>query len=153
LEKCYRAYGFELDGDYDVVEAGLAWGKVKEQDFVGKTAHVAHRQSEPAAILCTLTIDDHTSSSGVKRYPLGRAPVTTPDGRPITDARGRRSYVTSAGAGPSVGKYIVMSYLPPRHAHEGEQLAVEYMGELYPATVAIVGPRPLFDPDNVRIRS
>ena len=28
-----------------------------------------------------------------------------------------------------------MSYLPPEHANEGEQLAVEYMTELYPATV------------------
>ena len=30
LEKCYRAFGFELDGEYDVVEAGMAWGKVKD---------------------------------------------------------------------------------------------------------------------------
>ena len=44
LEKCYRAFGFELDGEYDVVEAGMAWGKVKEQDFVGKEAHVRHRE-------------------------------------------------------------------------------------------------------------
>ena len=62
LEKCYRAFGFELDGEYDVVEAGMAWGKVKEQDFVGKEAHVAQREAEPAAILCTLTVDDHTSA-------------------------------------------------------------------------------------------
>ena len=27
LEKCYRAFGFELDADYDVVEAGMAWGQ------------------------------------------------------------------------------------------------------------------------------
>ena len=50
LEKCYRAFGFELDGEYDVVEAGMAWGKVKEQDFVGKEAHVRQRESEPAAV-------------------------------------------------------------------------------------------------------
>ena len=30
LEKCYRAFGVELDDDYDVVEAGMAWGKVKD---------------------------------------------------------------------------------------------------------------------------
>ena len=41
LEKCYRAFGFELDDEYDVVEAGMAWGKVKDEDFVGKEAHVA----------------------------------------------------------------------------------------------------------------
>ncbi len=153
LEKCYRAFGTELDADYDVVEADMAWWKVKDEDFVGKEAHVAHRAVEPAAKLCTLTIDDHTSASGVKRYPLGREPIVTPDGAPITDAKGRRSYVTSAGAGPSIGKHILMAYLPPEHARAGEKLAVEYMRELYPVTVEIVGSMPIFDPDNARIRS
>jgi glycine cleavage system aminomethyltransferase T/glycine/D-amino acid oxidase-like deaminating enzyme len=153
LEKCYRAFGFELDDDYDVVEAGMAWGKVKDQDFVGKEAHVHQREEEPAAILCTLTVDDHTSSSGVKRYMLGREPVLTRDGQPLTDRKGRRSHVTSAGAGPSIGKHILMSYLPPEHANVGEQLAVEYMAEQYPVTVDVVGSAPIFDPENARIRS
>ncbi len=43
LEKCYRAYGAELEGEFNVVEAGMAWGKVKDQDFIGKEAHVRHR--------------------------------------------------------------------------------------------------------------
>ena len=47
--------------------------------------------------------------------------------------------MTSAGAGPSVGKHILMSYLPPEHAVVGEELAVEYMGERYPVTVATEG--------------
>jgi glycine cleavage system aminomethyltransferase T len=153
LEKAYRAFGFELDADYTVVEADMAWWKVKSEDFVGKEAHLAHREAEPVAQLCTLTIDDHTSRSGMKRYPLGREPVTLRDGTPLTDAHGRRSYVTSTGAGPSIGKHIVMSYLPPEHANAGEQLAVEYMSELYPATVDIVGSTPPFDPENERIRS
>ncbi|HEV7132190.1 MAG TPA: FAD-dependent oxidoreductase [Gaiellaceae bacterium] len=153
LEKAYRAFGAELDADYNVVEADMAWWKVKGEDFVGKEAHVAHRASEPVARLCTLTIDDHVSKSGVKRYPLGREPVTTPDGRPIVDAHGRRSYVTSAGAGPSLGKHILMTYLPPEHAVEGKTLAVQYMDELYPVTVDIVGSRAPFDPENARIRS
>src|ERR1700751_5238100 len=34
LEKGYRAFGAELDAEYDVVEAGMVWGKVKDQDFV-----------------------------------------------------------------------------------------------------------------------
>ena len=61
--------------------------------------------------------------------------------------------MTSAGAGPSVGKHILMSYLPPEQATEGNQLAVEYMNERYPVTVDIVGSRPIFDPENTRIRS
>jgi glycine cleavage system aminomethyltransferase T len=153
LEKCYRAFGFELDADYTVVEADMAWGSVKEQDFVGKEAYVGHREAEPVAKLCTLTIDDHGATNGIKRYPLGREPVTRRDGSPLADTHGRRSYVTSAGAGPSVAKHIVMSYLPPEHANEGEQLAVQYMCELLPATVEVVGSTPIFDPENARIRS
>jgi len=154
LEKCYRAFAAELESEYTVVEAGMQRPKVKEQGFVGKEAHLRHREDEPAAILCTLTIDDHASASGVKRYPLGREPITLRDGAPLTDAKGRRSYVTSAGAAPSLGKYVLMSYLPPEHAVEGStDLAVEYMTERFPVTVDVVGARPIFDPENTRIRS
>jgi glycine cleavage system aminomethyltransferase T len=103
--------------------------------------------------MCTLTVDDHTSASGVKRYMLGREPVVTRDGAPLVDAKGRRSFVTSAGAGPSVGKHLLMAYLPPEHARAGAELAVEYMDERYPVTVAVAGSTPLFDPENARIRS
>jgi glycine cleavage system aminomethyltransferase T/glycine/D-amino acid oxidase-like deaminating enzyme len=153
LEKCYRAYGAELEGDFNVVEAGMAWGKVKEQDFIGKEAHVRHREQEPAAIMCALTVDDHTSQSGVKRYMLGGEPILTRDGEPLLDGKGRRSYVTSAGAGPSIGKHILMSYLPPEHAVVGGELAVEYMGERYPVTVQTNDSTSLFDPENSRVRS
>jgi glycine cleavage system aminomethyltransferase T/glycine/D-amino acid oxidase-like deaminating enzyme len=153
LEKCYRAFGFELDGEYDVVEAGMAWGKVKDQQFVGKEAHLRHRETEPAAVMCTLTVDDHSSATGVKRYMLGGEPILTRDGAPLTDAKGRRSFVTSAGAGPSVGKHLLMSYLPPEYASAGEELAVQYMGERYPVTVAVAGSTPLFDPDNERVKA
>ena len=71
LEKCYRAFGAELESEYTVVEADMAWGKVKEQDFVGKEAYVRHRDEEPVTMLCTLTVDDHTSSSGVEALPDG----------------------------------------------------------------------------------
>jgi glycine cleavage system aminomethyltransferase T len=153
LEKCYRAYGAELEGDFNVVEAGMAWGKVKDQDFIGKEAHVRHREEEPAAIMCALTVDDHTSKAGVKRYMLGGEPILTRGGQPLTDAKGRRSYVTSAGAGPSIGKHILLSYLPPEHANVGEELAVEYMGEQYPVTVQTNDSTAVFDPENARVRS
>ncbi len=153
LEKCYRAHGNELETEYNVIEAGMQAPRVKAEDFVGKGAHLRHREEEPAALLCTLTVDDHKSKSGEKRYMLGREPVLTRDGAAITDRRGRRSYVTSAGAGPSVGKHLLMSYLPPEQAVLGTKLVVQYMGERYPVTVAVVGSTPLFDPENTRIRS
>ena len=153
LEKGYRAHGNELELDFDLVEAGMARPSVKDADFVGREAYLRQRESAPAAILCTLTVDDPTSKSGVKRYMLGREPILSADGRPLIDAHGRRSYVTSAGSGPSVGKHLLMSYLPPDVAKVGTSLLVEYLGEQYPVTVAVVGSTPLFDSDNTRIRS
>ncbi|HUZ87633.1 MAG TPA: FAD-dependent oxidoreductase [Candidatus Baltobacterales bacterium] len=153
LEKGYRAHGNELETEYNVVEAGMQAPRVKEEEFVGKSAHLRHREEEPAAILCTLTVDDHRSRSGEKRYMLGREPIITREGKRIVDRHGRGSYVTSAGAGPSVGKHLLMAYLPPELAVAGTALAVEYMGERYPVTVAVAGATPLFDPENTRIRA
>ena len=152
LEKCYRAHGNELELGFDLVEAGMAGPAVKDVDFIGRDAYLKQRAEEPAAVLCTLTVDDPTSSSGVKRYMLGREPILSRDGEPLVDAKGRRSYVTSAGSGPSVGKHILMVYLPPDRAEVGAVFAVEYFGERYPVTVAAVGSTPLFDPSNERLK-
>ena len=152
LEKGYRAYGHELETEYNPVEAGLARRRVKKANFIGKDAYLKARAEGAATILCTLTVDDHTSSSGVRRYMLGHEPILTLDGEPIVDSHGRRSYVTSAGAGPSVGKYILLAYLPPQYAKVGSKLLVEYMAEQYPVTVEVAGSTPLFDPKNERMR-
>jgi hypothetical protein len=45
-----------------------------------------------------------------------------------------------------------MAYLPVDDAVVGRQLAVEYIGDLYPVSVAAVGARALFDPDHLRMR-
>jgi glycine cleavage system aminomethyltransferase T len=153
LEKGYRAYGMELDGDYDVVEAGMLPPRIKAEDFIGKVAVTEAMGKAPAAVLCTLTVDDHTSSTGERRFMLGRQPIVQADGSPITDAKGRRSYATSAGASPSTGKHVLFAYLPPELAVEGEQLFVQYFMDRYPVTIAVVGARPLFDPDNDRVRA
>jgi glycine cleavage system aminomethyltransferase T/glycine/D-amino acid oxidase-like deaminating enzyme len=153
LEKGYRAHGAELELDFNLVEAGMARPTLKDADFVGRAAYEKQRSRDPVAILCTLTLDDPTSKSGVKRYMLGREPILDLEGRRIVDAKARGSYVTSAGSGPSVGKHLFMAYLPPQRAKAGEKLLVEYFGERYPVTVAVAGATPLFDPDNSRIRS
>ncbi|MEO5851777.1 MAG: FAD-dependent oxidoreductase, partial [Nocardioides sp.] len=65
LEKGYRAFGAELDAERSVVEAGMQRPKVKAHDFVGRDAYLKQRDSASATVLCTLTVDDHTSTSGV----------------------------------------------------------------------------------------
>lgn len=153
LEKGYRLMGAELESEYNPVEAGLDRPRVKAADFIGKEAYLKARKEEPAAILCTLTVEDHTSADGTARYPSGgNEPILTLDGERIVDSRGRISRVTSAGAGPSVGKYLLLAYLPPEHAVAGTDLQVMYMNEVFPVKVAVAGSTPLFDPDNDRMK-
>ncbi len=157
IEKGYRAYGAELDGERSIVEAGMQRPKVKAADFVGKEAYLAQRAlldsgEEPAAVLCTLTVDDHTSASGIKRYMLGGEPILTPGGDLLTDGHGHHPYVTSAGSAPSLGRHVLLAYLPSDQAVIGTRLAVSYMEELYPVTVGSVDATPLLDPTNDRIR-
>ena len=152
IEKGYRAYGYELDSERSIVEAGMQRPKVKEADFVGREAYLAQREQAPATVLCTLTVDDHTSKSGIKRYMLGGEPILTRDGQTLTDGHGHHPYVTSAGSAPSLGKHVLLAYLPPEQAVIGTELAVSYMEELYPVTVGSVDATPLFDPTNERMR-
>src|SRR3954463_11198884 len=152
IEKGYRAYGAELDSERTIIEAGMQRPKVKAADFVGREAYLAQREEAPRTVLCTMTVDDHTSASGVKRYMLGGEPILTRDGGTLTDGHGHHPYVTSAGSAPSLGKHVLLAYLPPEEARIGNQLAVSYMEELYPVTVGSVDATSLFDPSNERMR-
>jgi glycine cleavage system aminomethyltransferase T/glycine/D-amino acid oxidase-like deaminating enzyme len=156
IEKGYRAYGAELDSERTIVEAGMQRPKVKAADFVGKEAYLEQRavldSGQPATVLCTLTVDDHTSADGTRRYMLGGEPILTRDGEVLTDEHGHHPYVTTAGSAPSLGKHVLLAYLPPDQATIGNQLAVSYMEELYPVTVGSVDATPLLDPANERIR-
>jgi glycine cleavage system aminomethyltransferase T/glycine/D-amino acid oxidase-like deaminating enzyme len=150
LEKGYRAFGAELTPEYDPVEAGMTRPRVKAEPFIGKDAYLAARVATPAAVLCTLTVDSHASADGTPRYMLGGEPILTLDGARLVDAYGRPSVVTSAGSGPSVGKHLLMSYLPAELSAVGTPLLVEYLGEQYPVTVASQGA--VFDPSGSRMR-
>jgi glycine cleavage system aminomethyltransferase T/glycine/D-amino acid oxidase-like deaminating enzyme len=153
LEKGYRLMGRELELDRNLVEAGLARPRVKSADFIGRDAYLAQRAVPPAQVLCTLTVDNNRSPAGVRRWMLGGEPITTPDGELLVDSRRRRSFVTTAGSGVSIGKHLLMAYLPLERAVLGASLGVEYDGERYPVTVAAVGATPIFDPLNERLRA
>ena len=154
IEKGYRLMGAELESEYTPVEAGLARPRVKAADFIGKEAYLAARDEDPAAVLCTLTVEDHTSADGTPRYMMGgNEPILTLDGERIVDRKGRVSRVTTAGAAPSVGAYLLMAYLTPEHAVEGTELQVMYQNELFPVKVGRVGSQPLFDPDDSRMKA
>ena len=52
IEKGYRAFGFELDGERTIVEAGMQRPKVKAADFVGREAYLAQREAASRRRCC-----------------------------------------------------------------------------------------------------
>ncbi len=153
IEKGYRAYGAELDSERTIVEAGMQRPKVKDADFIGREAYLKQRDNAPGTVLCTMTVDDHTSADGTKRYMLGGEPILSRDGELLTDGHGHHPYVTTAGSAPSLGRHVLLAYLPPDQAAVGTELAVSYMEQLYPVTVGSADATALFDPSNDRIRA
>ena len=151
LEKGYRLMGAELESEYNPLEAGLARPKVKAADFIGKEAYLAAREiGDPEVLMTVLTVEDQTDSHGRQRFMQGgNEPILMPDGNRIVDSHGRSSRVTSAGFGPSVGKHLLMAYLPRELAVPGTGLQVMYMNDLFPVTVASTGA--VFDADDTRI--
>ncbi len=103
-------------------------------------------------MLCTLTVEDHTSASGVKRYMLGGEPILSRDGELLTDGHGHHPYVTSAGSAPDPGQARAARLPAARGGAVGNELTVSYMEELYPVVVGSVDSTPLLDPGNERIR-
>jgi glycine cleavage system aminomethyltransferase T len=139
LEVGLASRAWELVGGYDLVEAGLG-APAKAGGFVGKAAYLAQLERRPAARLCRLAVEDlRSAATGQLRYPLGGEPIVTRSGELLVDARGRRSFATSAGSVPPLGQHLLFAYLPPEHAHEGVELAVDFLGERYPARVIAVG--------------
>ena len=156
MEKSFRLQGAELETEYNACESAVERLKVKQEEFVGKSAHLQHRQEEPSAILCTMTLD-LPSSGSYSRYPVGVLPIIDPDTQTVPiDSKGRRSYGTSTSYCPSIGKQVVMGYLPKDIAYQGKTLSLEYFNHngdgAYPMTVQIVGKGSLYDPTNSRVR-
>src|SRR5262249_23069508 len=112
LEKGYRAFGNELTPDYNLVEAGMTRPRVKEQPFIGKEAYLAQRETPPAAVLCTLTVDDHASADGQLRYMLGGEPILSAEGERLADAAGRPPLLGDRGGRGPVGGQAPAEALP-----------------------------------------
>ena len=157
LEKSFRLQGADLETEYNACEAAIERRLVKEADFHGKAAHLSHREEEPCAVLCTMTLDELNVNGNGPRYPVGISPIIDlATGEVPIDSKGRRSYTTGMSYCPSIKKFVVMGYLPKEIANVGQSLAIEYFNEdgdgVYPMTVQIVGKGSLYDPNNERVR-
>jgi 4-methylaminobutanoate oxidase (formaldehyde-forming) len=137
LEKGYRVWSSDITPDETPYEAGLGFAVAldKSEPVLARDALVAARAAGPRKRLRCLVLDDPLDVC------LGNEPV-----RVEGEIVGR---VTSGGQGFAVERSIAYAYLPPE-AGIGTRGEVEVFGRWVGFEVA---REPLYDRDNLRIRS
>jgi dimethylglycine dehydrogenase len=138
LEKAYRLWGADMSADYTPLEAGLErFVAFDKGEFVGRDALVRQRDAGgPRQRLSCLVVN----ADGADAHAY----------EPVYAGGELVSYVMAGGYGHTVDRSIALAYLPTEHAHDGNELEVEILGDRRPARVV---SRPLYDPAGERLRS
>jgi 4-methylaminobutanoate oxidase (formaldehyde-forming) len=143
MEKGYRDYGHDIDNTDSVLEAGLGFAVDldKPGGFIGRDAVVAAKASGPLTRrLCQVLVEDPEPL-------LFHAEVLRRDDRPVGYIRAGSYGFTLGGA---VGLAMVEAGEPVNAAYiSSGHWDVEIAGRRYPACVSL---RPLYDPENLRIK-
>ncbi|MCT8331514.1 GcvT family protein [Albidovulum sediminis] len=139
LEKGYRAWKGDLSTDYSLLEGGLdRFVKFdKPQDFTGKAALLAEKQRGVKKRFVTLIVE-----AGECDAPY--MSTLWHGGKVVGET-------TSGGWGYRVNKSIALGMLRTDLAVPGTEIEVEIYGERHRAVVQ--EDRPLWDPENQRIRA
>jgi 4-methylaminobutanoate oxidase (formaldehyde-forming) len=144
MEKGYRDYGHDIDNTDSVLEAGLGFAVDldKPGGFIGRDAVLAKKNAGPLRRrLAQVVVDDPEPL-------MFHAEVVRRDDRPV-------GYVRAASYGFTLGGAVGLVMLegggePVNAAYTSSgRWDVEIAGCRYPAQVSL---RPLYDPDNMRIK-
>jgi glycine cleavage system aminomethyltransferase T/glycine/D-amino acid oxidase-like deaminating enzyme len=147
MEKAYRDYGHDIDNTDTVLEAGLGFAVdlKKPGGFLGKDAVVAQKASGPLRkrLVQVLVADPEPM--------MFHAEVVRCGDRPCGYIRAASYGHTLGGA---VGLAMIEAHALPGGAIDQASIDaarwdVEIAGTRYPASVSL---RPLFDPDNQKIK-
>jgi glycine cleavage system aminomethyltransferase T/glycine/D-amino acid oxidase-like deaminating enzyme len=143
MEKGYRDYGHDIDNTDSVLEAGLGFAVAldKPGGFIGRDAVLAQKAAGPLRrrLVQVLVTDPDPL--------MFHAEVVRRDGRPV-------GYVRSASYGFTLGGSVGLAMIDADGPVDQEYLdggtwTVDIAGSVYPAAVSL---RPLYDPQNKRIR-
>ena len=139
LEKGYRAWKGDLSSDYTLLEAGLdRFVRLdKPQPFPGKDALLAERARGPGKRFAVLTLED-TGTDAPYMSTIWHAGTVVGE-------------TTSGGFGYRVGASIALAMLRSDLARPGTRVEVDIYGTRVAAEVQ--ADRPLWDPDNARLRA
>ncbi len=138
IEKGYRAWKGDLSTDYTILQGGLErfvnWEK---PEFRGKAALLAEKQKGVSKRFVTLVVEGGDCDAPYMSTLWHGGEVV--------------GETTSCAFGYRTGKIIALGMLRADLNIEGTKLEVEIFGERYKAVVQ--EDRPLWDPENARIRA
>jgi len=136
LEKSFGSWLRGFKPDYVPAETGLdRFVSFKKNDFIGRDAAVAARDTPPDRQLTTLVVEA-ADADVVADEPIWK------DGEVV-------GFVTSGGYAHFVEKSVALGFVPRALIAEGADFEIEILGERRPAKIVT---RPLFDPDAARMR-
>jgi dimethylglycine dehydrogenase len=139
IEKGYRVWKGDLSTDYSLLQGGLdRFVKLdKPQDFPGKAALMAEKQQGVTKRFATMVVEAGESDAPYMS-------TVWRDGEVIGET-------TSGAWGYRVGASIALGMLRADCAEPGTEVEIEIYGERCKATVQ--PDRPLWDPENARLRA
>jgi glycine cleavage system aminomethyltransferase T/glycine/D-amino acid oxidase-like deaminating enzyme len=144
MEKAYRDYGHDIDNTDTVLEAGLGFAvDLKKPDgFIGRDAVLAQKAAGPLRKrLVQLLVTDPEPL-------LFHAEVVHRNGTPMGYLRAASYGHTLGGA---VGLVMVEAQEPITQAYlDDGRWEIDIAGTRYPAKLSL---RPLYDPDNTKIKA
>jgi dimethylglycine dehydrogenase len=137
LEKGYGSFNKDFRPDHTPAETGLdRFVDFQKPDFVGRAAALAERAAGPQRRFVVMEVEARDADA------IGYESIVK-DGAAI-------GYVTSGAYGHCVGRSLAAGYVPVALARDGEQFAIDILGEVCAATVR---REPLYDPQGRVLRS
>jgi 4-methylaminobutanoate oxidase (formaldehyde-forming) len=142
MEKAYRDYGHDIDNTDSVLEVGLGFAVAMDKDFIGRDAVVALKESGPLMRrLAQVRILDPEPL-------MFHGEVVYRDGVPV-------GYVRAASYGHTLGGAVGLAMIEtgepvtPDVINSGTW-EIDVAGSRFPAAASL---RPMYDPDNSRIKA
>ncbi len=136
LEKSFGSWLREYKLDYTPAETGLdRFVSFKKNDFIGRAAAVAERETGPGRRLCTFVVEAADADVWADE-PIWK------DGEVV-------GFVTSGGYAHYVEKSVALGFVPTETIEDGAAFEIEILGELRPASLIT---EPLLDPAGERMR-
>ena len=142
MEKAYRDFGHDIDNTDSPLEVGLGFTIDWDKDFVGREAVTAVKDSGPLMRrLAQVRILDPEPL-------MFHGEVVYRDGVPV-------GYVRAASYGHTLGGAVGLAMIETGEPVTAETLStgtweIDVAGVRYPAVASL---RPMYDPDNARIKS